>query len=120
MQCVTVQNETRATLIGDRIEVADTSLRRLVGLLGRDRISPGGGLWIRPSSGVHTVAMTFPIDVIGMDKHCRIVKLWPSLKPYRITSVSWSMQSVLELPAGQIALSSCQLGDRLQIVEVPQ
>jgi len=118
MQCVKVRNETRATLIGNRIEVADTSLHRLVGLLGRHSLEPGGGLWIRPSSGVHTVAMTFPIDVIGIDRSCRIVKMWSCLKPYRITSVSWKMRSVLELPAGQIATSGSQLGDLLQIVEV--
>jgi uncharacterized membrane protein (UPF0127 family) len=109
-------NETRSTLIGDRVEVADTALSRLFGLLGRSRLAAGGGLWIRPSSGVHTIGMLFPIDVIGLDKTLTVIKLWNRLAPFRITSISWSMNSVIELPAGRIKEAGVRVGDSLRMI----
>jgi uncharacterized protein len=112
---VTVVNQTRGYTIGDSVEVADTSLTRFVGLLGRRKIDAGGGLWIKPSSGVHTLGMLFPIDVVGLDKDRRVAHLWPRLVPFRITSIKFKVQSVLELPAGTIATLQIQLGDTIEI-----
>ncbi len=115
MRAVTVRNTTRDSLIGDRVAVADTSLSRMFGLLGRRGLDSGEGLWIKPSSGVHTVFMRFTIDVIGLDKEMNVVKLWSDLVPYRLTSVSTKVRSVIELPAGQIASSGVRVGDRLAV-----
>ena len=115
MRAVTVRNTTRDSLIGDRVTVADTSMSRMFGLLGKSGLDTGEGLWIKPSSGVHTVFMRFAIDVIGLDKEMKVVKLWPDLVPYRVTSVSTKIRSVIELPAGQIVASGVQLGDRIAI-----
>jgi len=112
---VTVVNTTRGNTIGDSIEVADTSLTRFVGLLGRRQISAGGGLWIKPSSGVHTLGMLFTIDVVGLDKDRRVAHLWPHLVPFRITSIKFKVQSVLELPAGAISALQIQAGDAIEI-----
>jgi len=110
-----VINTTRNIAVGDKIEMADTSLKRLFGLLGRSGLDAGGGLWIKPSSGVHTVGMTFAIDVVGLDRNLNVIKLWRSLPPLRVTSVSFRMHSVLELPCGTIARSQTEVGDQLQI-----
>ena len=118
MRVVTVTDTTRGTVIGDRIQVAETSLSRMVGLLGKRGLNAGGGLWIRPSSGVHTVGMMFSIDVIGLDKELRVVKLWPNLVPFRVTSVSLKIRSVIELEAGSIAACQVEMGDLLHISEV--
>ena len=112
---VTVSNTNRETVIGDQVEVADTSRTRLFGLLGKRNLDTGKGLWIKPSSGVHTLGMMFSIDVIGLDKNLRVTRLWPDLVPYRVTSVSNKVRSVIELPAGRIAECNVQLGDQLQI-----
>ena len=115
MRVLKVVNEARGTVIGDRVEVAETSLRRMKGLLGREGLDAGSGLWIKPSSGVHTIGMKFPIDVIGLDRDRRVVKLWPNLVPFRITSVHGELRSVVELSAGRIAECNIQLGDILLI-----
>ncbi len=115
MQLVTITNETRGTLLGDRVQVADTSLSRMVGLLGRRELDAGGGLWIKPSSGVHTFFMRFPIDVIGLNRDLRVVKLWYHLAPYRVTSVSLQLRSVIELPAGHITGCNVEVGDVLRV-----
>jgi uncharacterized membrane protein (UPF0127 family) len=115
MRLVTVLNTNRNTVIGDRVQVADTSFTRLFGLLGKRHLDTGRGLWIKPSSGVHTLGMMFPIDVIGLDKELRVLRLWSNLVPFRVTSVSTKIRSVIELPAGRIEECGTQLGDILQI-----
>jgi uncharacterized membrane protein (UPF0127 family) len=117
MQRLCVVNRTRNTTVGDKIELAGTSLTRMWGLLGRRSLNAGEGLWITPSSGVHTLGMKFPIDVVGLDRHKRVVKLWPALVPYRLTSVSLKISSVIELAAGGIDASCIEIGDQLDIVK---
>jgi uncharacterized membrane protein (UPF0127 family) len=41
--------------------------------------------------------------------------LWRCLVPYRVTSVSFRLRSVIELPCGAIAQAQLQLGDQIQI-----
>ncbi len=59
--------------------------------------------------------MRFTIDVIGLDKNLRVIKLWSDLVPYRVTSVSMKIASVVELPAGTIRESQVQVGDAIKI-----
>jgi uncharacterized membrane protein (UPF0127 family) len=115
MVMLKVTNTTRGTIVGEGIELADTSMKRMFGLLGRRGLDAGGGLWIKPSSGVHTFGMAFKIDVVGLDRDLKVIKLWRSLAPFRVTSVSLKMQSVLELPSGTITQSQMQLGDQMLI-----
>ena len=114
---MTVANLTRGTLLGDRIEVADTSMSRFLGLIPKHGLNAGEGLLIKPSSGVHMFWMRFAIDVIGLDRQMRVVRIWRNLKPWRMTSVSMKMQIALELPVGQIDAGQVELGDVLELQE---
>jgi uncharacterized membrane protein (UPF0127 family) len=113
---LTVTNTTRGTTVGDNIQLADTSMTRMFGLLGRRGLDAGCGLWIKPSSGVHTFFMRFTIDVVGLDRDLKVIKLWRQLVPYRVTAVSMKLRSVIELAGGQIDATQIQLGDQLQIM----
>lgn len=115
MRLIRVVNQTRGTTVGESVQLADTSLTRLWGLLGRRGVEAGGGLWIMPSSGVHTLGMRFPIDVVGLDKNMRVIKVWHALAPNRVTSVSMKMRSVIELAAGQIRNTRTEVGDLLEV-----
>jgi hypothetical protein len=115
MHVLKVWNATSGQLIGSHIQVADTSWSRMRGLLGRRSLDSEEGLWIRPSSGVHTFGMSFAIDVVGLDRDRRVIKLWSHLVPGRMTSLSLSMRSVLELPPGRIAETGIQIGDSLRM-----
>lgn len=114
---VTVSRASDKKLVASQVCVADTSIRRMVGLLGRSGLGSEEGLWIKPCSGVHTLGMRFPIDVVGLDAdHC-VVRLWPSLKAHRITAIVPTVRTVLELAAGRIAHCELRLGDCLSIRE---
>jgi hypothetical protein len=116
MRYVTVLNRTTSTVVGLKIEVADTSLTRLIGLLGRSGINPDCGLLIRPSSGVHTFGMRFPIDVVALDRALRVRAFWNNLRPWRTSDVSWKTHAILELPSGRLQACNLTIGDQLEII----
>jgi uncharacterized protein len=118
VQTVVVRNQTRDILLAESADVADTSATRQKGLLGRDRLSPGQGLWIVPCEGVHTCGMRFPIDVLYLDRHKRVRKLRHAMMPWRL-SLCFLAHSVLELPAGMIEESGTKTGDQLDLVFRP-
>jgi uncharacterized protein len=111
-----VRNITRATTVGTQIAIADTFLTRLIGLAGRERLDAGCGLLIRPSSGIHTIGMRFPIDVVALNRKMVVLKLWQRMGPFRMTGISLRTHSVLELPPGQIEQCGMQVGDQLEFV----
>ena len=85
------------------------------GLLGRStsNFGKGKGLWISPSEGIHTIGMSFPIDVAYLDAQGRVVRTYHKLAPYRIAAFKFKARSVLELPAGVLSESQTQKGDQL-------
>jgi len=117
MQTVRVLNTTKGTVLGQRIGVADTCLRRMVGLLGKSELAPATGLLIMPSQAVHSIGMRFPIDVLFLDRNWRVIHVQPSLTPYRMTGLHWKARCVLELPTGAIAQTDTVVGDELLIEE---
>lgn len=118
MKHLTLTIPEKAVTIGSRIGLADTSLTRLFGLLGKSGLEPGCGILIRPSSGVHTFWMRFSIDVVALDRELRVLKVYPRLPPWRITSVSTKVKSMLELAPGQIEACGIAPGDQLAIAAV--
>ena len=88
------------TVVCERCLLAETSLARLRGLLGRSGLSSGEGLLLRPAGSVHTAFMKFTIDVVFMDRDLRVVKVVPELVPWR-TAGCRGARAVLELPAGE-------------------
>lgn len=115
MKQLTLTIPEKAVTIGSDIGLADTFATRLCGLLGRNGLEPGSGILIRPSSGVHTIGMRFPIDVVGLDRKLRVLKVWRNLPPWRITNVNFRIHSMLELAPGHIDHCRIEPGDQLVI-----
>ncbi|MGA6983602.1 MAG: DUF192 domain-containing protein [Candidatus Sulfotelmatobacter sp.] len=110
-------NQTRQRYLATELAVAQTHWSRLRGLLGtaENDFRNGRGLWIRPCRGVHTLAMSFPIDVIYLDREFTVVHLEPNLQPWRFSPVRLQAASVLELPRNTVAQTETAMGDRIQI-----
>jgi uncharacterized protein len=113
-----VYNKTRETFVATEATVADSYLRRLVGLLGKTKrwARFGCGLWIVPSRGVHTIGMLFPIDLIFLSKEKEVVHVEEYVRPFRISAVSLKANSVLEVPAHTIYRTGTKVGDMLEIL----
>jgi len=112
---VYVYNQTREAFLAFRVEVADSVLGRLVGLLGKRSLKPDSGVWIVPSNSIHTIGMLFTIDVVFIDENLRVVGLRELVRPFSITLPNFRAESVLELPAHSIFRSHTELGDQLVI-----
>lgn len=90
-----------------RIEIADTFLLRLRGLMLRSPASLpiGTGLLIAPCNSVHMMFMRFAIDVVYLTEEYRIVKVVQGVRPWIGISACLCRETwaVLELPAGSVS-----------------
>jgi uncharacterized protein len=109
-----VLNLTRGTVLATRMEPAHTGATRRKGLLGREGLMPGEGLWIAPCESVHTFFMRFAIDLVYLNRENQIKKVRSSVGPWRM-SACFSAHSVLELPAGTVNATQTEAGDVLEI-----
>jgi uncharacterized membrane protein (UPF0127 family) len=109
-----VLNVTRGTVLATRLEKAHTAATRKKGLLGREGLLPGEGLWIAPCESVHTFFMRFPIDLVYLDRKLKVRKVRHSVGAWRM-SACLSAKSVLELPAGTALATRTERGDTMEI-----
>ncbi len=107
-------NATRGTAVAARVSLADDAASRSKGLLGRDGLDAGEGLWIVPCPMIHTFFMRFPIDVLFLDKRLTVRRVLEDLKPWRLSPWVLSAHSVLELKGG-VLRGSVKTGDRLEM-----
>jgi len=102
-------------IVANRVTVASKRLDRAVGLLGRNHLEAGEGLWITPCHGVHTWFMRFSIDVLAMDENGVVVDAVSVLKPWRMRLPKPGACSVLELPAGTLLSAQMKVGHQIKI-----
>jgi uncharacterized protein len=101
-------------VIANNIEMAQSASARSRGLLGRKGLAPGEGLWIVPCEAIHTFGMQFSIDLVYLDRGCRVRKIRRNVPPWRI-SVCFAAHSVIELPALSIRDGELQPGDVVEL-----
>ena len=110
-----VYNLTRECFLSLGVTLADTSLARLKGLIGRFRLRSNEGLWVVPSSGVHKFGVFFPLDLIYLDDNYQVIHVIEYFPSFRIAPLKIKAASVLELPPHTIYSSQTQPGDVLVI-----
>lgn len=108
-----------------RVEVADSFLARLRGLIGRRSLSPGTGLYLTGANSIHMLFMRFAIDVafVGAareDGAQPVIALKQNLKPW--TGIVWYVRGArgaVEVPAGSLAGSGLRVGDHVTLTAAP-
>jgi len=115
-----VYNQTRECFLSLSVTPADTTFARLKGLIGRLKLRGDEGLWIVPSSGVHTLGVLFPLDLIYLNEKHQVIHLIEHFPRFRIAPIRTHAQSVLELPTHTIYSSQTQPGDQLLICAVEE
>jgi uncharacterized membrane protein (UPF0127 family) len=101
--------------LSNNVNVADGLLKRMKGLLGRNELTHGEALWIKPCMSIHTFFMNFPIDVVFLNKRNQVTVAIKNLQPNRMTRLYPKAASVLELPAGIIEATATEVGDGIEI-----
>lgn len=104
------------------LEVADSWLKRLVGLIGRPSLEAGTGLYFPGTNSIHMLFMRFAIDCVFLrpaeksSEVYEVVAVKPDLKPW--TGVVWFVRrarSTIELTAGSAAQAGIKVGDQLTL-----
>ena len=108
------RNVTKNLVLADRLVWAGTSETRREGLLGRDSLEPGEGIYIVPCKWIHMFGMKFAIDAAFLDREGRVVHIHHSLKPNRLSRPVLRGDGVLELPEGTLKNSATAVGDRIE------
>ncbi len=110
-----VYNQTRECFLSLGVTAANTSWKRLIGLIGRLRLASDEGVWVIPSQGVHTLGLLFPVDLIYLDDDLNVIHIVEHFPTFRVAPVKTRASSVLELPAHTIYSSQTQSGDKFVI-----
>ena len=100
-----------------RIEIADGLRARMKGLLGRDGLGRGRALWIESCGIVHTFFMRFPLDLVFVDRECRVTRIVFGVPPGRVAWGGLRARRVLEMEAGWFPRDALRPGD---VVNGPQ
>ena len=104
-------NQTRECFLGLEVTAGDFSYKGL-GMDGALSLNPNEGLWLTPFRGIPDSAVTAPLDLIYLDKDCRVVDLVESF-PALLSNPSRPIaESLLVLPPHSISSSETQFGDQ--------
>ena len=115
-----VYNQTRECFLSLGVSLADTTFTRMKGLIGRMKLRFDEGIWLVPSSGIHTMGVMFPLDLIYLDENHEVVHAIEYFPTFSISPLRIRSASVLELPTHTIYSSQTQVGDQLLICLVEE
>jgi uncharacterized protein len=112
-------NQTRGTVLCERLEDAGGLGGQSRGLLGRDGLEPGTGMLFEngrftPMMWMHMFFMRFAIDIVFLGRGGKVVKVNRNLKPWRVSSMVFGARVAVELPAGAAEASGTEPGDQIK------
>lgn len=102
----------RGTEVLASAEIAENAKERLLGLLGRDSID--GVLLIPGAASVHTIGMSFAIDVAWCDREQRVLRI-RTMRPWRISRFVRGCSAIIEAEAGSFGAWGVAVGDVLVV-----
>ena len=115
------RNETRGTVLAERLAIASSLWGRFRGLMGRESLPAGDGLFLTGTNGIHMFFMRFPIDAVfvaepGPDGLRRVQSVHRGVRPWiGLVPFVRGADSVLELPVGAIDASATAPGDLVRL-----
>jgi uncharacterized membrane protein (UPF0127 family) len=135
MAGLTVRNETRATVLAERVEVGTSLWAKFWGLMGRRSLEPGSALWLPGENGIHMFFMRFPIDAVFVGRNGArrtgsasgtegraaggtrtVVSVHRNLRPWLgIVPLVRGADGVIEVPVGTIDATGTEPGDVVRI-----
>lgn len=84
------------------VKTADTFNLRAMGLMFKPSMGEMDGLLIEPCNSIHTFFMKFSIDVVFLNRHNKIIRIFRDMPPWRMTRMYFSATKVLEMQAGKL------------------
>ena len=96
-----------------QIEIADTFMKRFLGLMGRKKIPFGRGLLIEPCNSIHMFFMRFSIDAVYIDENFIVKKVVKNLPAWTGFSICMGAHAVIEFAAGEADRLNIRVGSKI-------
>lgn len=109
-----LRNGRNGALLATDVETAGSLWAKTKGLLGRDQLPGGHGLYLDHCQSIHSFFMRFPFDALFVDKKWRILHAIQAMPANRASRHVWRARGIFELPAGVIQATDTQIGDTLE------
>jgi len=106
-------NQTRSRFLSADVDAADFTGPSLDIRLGSVAPESGIGLWLAPFRGISPTSVRVPVDLIYLDRNCRVIETVESFPLARVSATSATAASVLVLPSDSIASTETRAGDVL-------
>ncbi|MFC3015518.1 DUF192 domain-containing protein [Virgibacillus litoralis] len=114
---INLVNRDTGQLIASDVQTAYSFWKRLKGLMFVKSLPDNFALHIAPCSSIHTFFMKCRIDILYLSQENEIVGMEEDLAPGKIGKRFSNVQSVLELPAGNIKTSAVNVGQAVDFVK---
>ena len=112
-----ITNSTRGTVVAEECRIARGLAQRIFGLHLMARLKPGEGLLLPGATTIDTTFMSYPIDLVFLDRSRRVTRVVADMAPWRMVLSGNGGRDCLELPAGTAANSRTVAGDQLEVAE---
>jgi len=111
MRCenLNLQNQT----IIPQCWIAKGFFSRFVGLMGRKSLSNEEAICFPRCNSIHTFFMRFPIDVVMVDEHGRIINIVNAMRPWRFLPPKFRAKHIIEMKANRCEELGLKVGSRL-------
>ena len=115
-----VKNVTRNTIIASRSRIADSVVKRAVGLMFSKPAEAAMILKFPKDVAIslHTYFVFFPIDIVLIDSQLRVAELLERMPPFSTYAARQKAKFVVELPSGTIAKTKTKVGDRVAFLKL--
>ena len=107
-----------STIVARRVAWSGTSAERRRGLLGMQTLEADEGMYIAPTQWIHTFGMKFSIDIAFLAKDGKVVTVHHSLKPNRLSKISFRAEGALELAGGRLRATNTEIGDIIKFQDI--
>lgn len=111
----TLVNKNNQKTLATSLKKAKSFLERAKGLIGTKTIPNDWALWIPFCKSIHTFFMSFPIDVVFVDKQLRVVSIFYNVPPRRLLFGGFKSHSVFEMKGLSLNHNKIKKGDQLHV-----
>ena len=109
-----LKNVTTGEIIAANVQRANGFWRRLVGFISSNSVRPDDGLWYDNCSAIHTMGMKERIDVVFLDRNCRVIRVERAIPRFRF-AVTLGARAVVELGEATLQGRDLLTGDELAL-----
>ena len=109
-------NKNKEVVVAKKVIYATNFWQRLIGLMGRKKLSIDSALVIYPCQQIHTFFMRFSIDCIFFNESFEVIKVYESLKPWRMSRKVPKADGVIERPKGTVKRALIKERDKLHFI----